>query len=105
MTSVNITGWHPERVAGFVEAIRGDHPSIEIEFVLRHHDTDRQGQLSLSLSHDEPTDLVARRCETCQTVTVSQIPPLATLKALDPPRETQDEPKRTHDRRNGNGQH
>ena len=68
--TVDITGWHPDRVAGFVEAIRGDHPSVEIEFVLRHHDTDRQGQLSLSLSHDEPTDLVARRCETCQTVTV-----------------------------------
>jgi hypothetical protein len=102
MTSVNITGWHPERVAGLVEAIRGDHPSVEIAAVLRHHDTAREGQLSLSLSHDEPTDLVARRCETCQTVTVSQVLPLAALKTLGPPGETQEEPKRTHDRRNGN---
>jgi hypothetical protein len=105
MTSVNITGWHPERVAGFVEAIRGDHPSIEIEAVLRHHDTDRVGQLSLSLSNDEPTDLVARRCGTCQTVTVTQVLPLAALKTLGPAGETDDEPEGTHDRRNGNGPH
>jgi hypothetical protein len=66
-TAVDITDWHPERVAGFVEAIRGDHPSIEIEFVLHHHDTDRQGQLSLRLSNDEPTEeLVARQCQQCQ---------------------------------------
>jgi len=99
--TVDITGWHPERVAGFVEAIRGDHPSIEIEFVLRHHDTDRVGQLSLSLSHDEPTDLVARQCQQCQTVTVSQVLPLASLKgpkALRAAGETDDEPERTHGR-------
>jgi hypothetical protein len=54
MTSVDITEWHPERIAGFVEAIKGDHPSVEIEVVLRHHDTDHVGQLSMSLSNDGP---------------------------------------------------
>jgi hypothetical protein len=107
--TVDITGWHPERVAGFVGAIRGDHPSVEIEFVLRHYDTDRQGQLSLSLSNDEPTDeLVARQCQQCRTITVSTVLSLASLKApktLGVPEETDTEPDRTHDHRNGNGQH
>jgi hypothetical protein len=105
MTSVNITGWHPERIAGLVEAIRGDHPSVEIEAVLRHRDTDRVGQLSLSLSHDEPTD---PRCPSMREVPDRhRLPDPAARhpQALDPPGETQDEPKRTHDRRNGNGQH
>jgi uncharacterized protein VirK/YbjX len=107
MTSVDITGWHHERVAGFVEAIKGDYPSVEIEFVLRHHDTDREGQLSLSLSNDEPTDeLVARQCQQCQTVTVSKVLPLASLKgpkALSAAEETDDEPKLTDGSRNGDG--
>ena len=107
-TAFDITDWHPERVAGFVEAIRGDHPSIAIEFVLRHHDTHRQGQLSLSLSNDEPADeLVARQCQQCQTVTVSKVLPLGSLKALrtlDDPEETDGESKQT-DSPNGDGPH
>jgi hypothetical protein len=64
MTSVDITDWHPERIAGFVEAIKGDHPSVEIECIVRHHDTDRAGQMSMSLSDEPASDFVARRCET-----------------------------------------
>ena len=102
MTSVDITEWHPERIAGFVEAIKGDHPSVEIECVLRHHDMDRVGQLSLSLTDKPASDFTARQCQQCQTVTVSKIIPLASLKgyqALEPAGEPDDEPKRTHDHR------
>jgi hypothetical protein len=67
-TAFDITDWHTERIAGFLEAIRGDHPSAEIECVIRHHDTDRVGQLSLSLTEKPASDFTARRCETCQTV-------------------------------------
>jgi hypothetical protein len=80
MTTVDITDWHNERIAGFLEAIKGDHPNAAIECIVRHHDTDRVGQLSLSLTDEPASDFTARRCETCQTITVSKIIPLASLK-------------------------
>jgi hypothetical protein len=96
--TVDITGWHPERVAGFVEAIRGDHPSVEIEAVLRHHDPDQVGQLSMSLSDEPASDLVIHECQQCQTVTVAKVLSLASLgapMALSPAGKSDDEPERT----------
>jgi hypothetical protein len=110
-TVFDISDWHPERIAGFVEAIRGDHPSVEIQAVICHRDADQVGQLSMSLTDKPASDFTARRCETCQTVTVSKIIPLASLKGyktLSAAGETDSEPERTHDHhdhRNGNGQH
>jgi hypothetical protein len=99
MTSIDVTDWHTEWIAGFLEAIKGDHPSVEIECIVRHHDTDHAGQLSMSLTDKPASDFTARQCQQCQTVTVSKIIPLASLKghkALDAARETVDEPKPTH---------
>jgi hypothetical protein len=100
MTSIDVTDWHIERIAGFLEAIKGDHPSVEIECIARHHDTDRAGQMSMSLSDEPASDFIARRCGTCQTVTVSKIISLASLKgykALGAVGETDDRPKPAHD--------
>jgi hypothetical protein len=94
-TAVDITDWHPERVAGFVEAIRGNHPSIEIEFVLKG---DHEGRLSMSLTDEAPTDdFTARQCQRCQTVTVSKVLSLDSLKAPKKIEAAADE------HRNGNG--
>jgi hypothetical protein len=94
-TTIDVTTWHPERIAGFLEAFRGDHPSVEIECIVRHHDTDRIGQLSMSLSHDEPSDLIARECQQCQTTTVSKVLPITSLEAPKTLAEETAEP--THD--------
>jgi hypothetical protein len=96
-TTIDVTTWHPERIAGFLEAIRGDHPSVEIECIVRHHDTDRIGQMSMSLSHDEPSDLVARECQQCRTTTVAKVLPLDGLLAPKTlAEEIDDDPEPTH---------
>jgi hypothetical protein len=52
------------------------------------------------------TELLARQCQQCQTVTISKVLSLASLKGLktlDAAEETDSEPKRTDAHRNGNG--
>jgi hypothetical protein len=77
--------------------------------VLRHHDPDQVGQLSMSLSDEPASDLVIHECQQCQTVTVAKVLSLASLgapMALSPAGKSDDEPERTQGRSpNGNEPH
>jgi hypothetical protein len=82
-TTVDITGWSAERVAGFLAAARGDSAAVEISLVIR---SDGEKQLSMSLSDERPSDFTARRGETCRSVTIARVLPLdglPTPKTLD----------------------
>src|SRR4051794_17917732 len=68
--TVDVTGWHPERVAGYIEAIRGNSANVQFELVIRH---DGKKQLSMALTDEQPSDFTARRCETCRSVTIARV--------------------------------
>ena len=104
--TIDITGWDPRKVEGYLQAVRGDTTAVEVSLVV---DTDGQQQMVMALTDDPASDYVARRCEVCQSVTAAKVLPIPNLPGLNAPKtldvgdETDDESKRTHDRRNGNG--
>ena len=90
--AIDVTGWHHERIAGYVDAIRGNQPSVEISIIV---DSDEEQQMVMSLTDEPASDFTARRCETCQSITVSRIlslDGLPTPKVLDPPWESDTTP-------------
>jgi len=97
MTSVDITEWDNEKVAGYITATRNYGTAIQLSLVL--HD-DGARQLFVDVADDEHADLVARRCEACSAITVAKVIPLDGLlapKALA--EENDDNPEQTN--RNG----
>ena len=82
-TTVDITGWSAERVAGFLTAARGDSAAVEISLVTR---SDGERQLSMSISDERPSDFTARQCQVCGAITIARVLPLdglPTPKTLD----------------------
>jgi hypothetical protein len=108
MTYVDVTDWALAKIEGYLTAIRSDQAGVEISLVV-HSDGERQ--MTMALSDERSSDFVAQQCQVCDAITVSKVLPIPDLPGLNAPKtldagdETDDEPKRTHDRRNGNGSH
>ena len=106
--AIDITGWDLRKVGGYLEAVRGDSPSVEVSLIVR---TDGHEQLTMALTDDPASGYIAHQCQVCQTITASKVLPIPNLpglnasKTLDVGDETADESKRTHDRRYGSGSH
>jgi hypothetical protein len=81
--AIDVTGWHHERIAGFIEAIQGNSTAVEISLTVRDNG---EQQLSMRLTGEPSSDFVARECQQCQSITVAKVLPLNGLpkpKTLD----------------------
>jgi hypothetical protein len=102
--AIDISDWDLAKVEGYLEAIRGDSPSVEVSLIVR---TDGHQQLTMALTDDPASGYIAHQCQVCQSITASKILPIPRHPGLKPPRtldpgDEDDEPdRRHHDPRNG----
>jgi hypothetical protein len=101
-TTTDITGWSIDRVAGYLEAIRGDSTAVDVSITVR---TDGERRMTMALTDEPPAEYVLHRCQACDAVTAAKVLPLPDLPGLKTPMaltaagESNSEPKRTHDHR------
>jgi hypothetical protein len=109
MTNIDVTDWALAKIEGYLTAIRSDD-QVGVEISLIAH-SDGERQMTMSVSDERSSDYVAHQCQVCDAITVSKVLPIPDLPGLNAPKtldggdETDDEPKRTYDRPNGNGSH